>query len=117
SNVRASQHKVPVTPGEVALSFLPLSHVFERMGDYLFFACGVSIAYAENIDSVPLNLTEVRPHFCMSVPRLFEKMYARVLENAVSGGAVKAAIFRWAVKVADRWADQKLADQEPGGLL
>ena len=117
SNVKASQVKVPVRVGEVALSFLPLSHIFERMGDYLFFCCGVSIAYAESIDTVPLNLSEVRPHFCMSVPRLFEKMYARVLENAVSGGAVKAKIFRWAVAVADKWADEKLAGREPGGLL
>jgi long-chain acyl-CoA synthetase len=117
SNVKASEVKVPVRAGEVALSFLPLSHIFERMGDYLFFCCGVGIAYAESIDTVPLNLSEVKPHFCMSVPRLFEKMYARVLENAVSGGAVKASIFKWAVAVADKWADEKLAGREPGGLL
>jgi long-chain acyl-CoA synthetase len=117
SNVAAARTKVPVVAGEVALSFLPLSHIFERMGDYLFFSCGVSIAYAESIDTVPLNLSEVRPHFCMSVPRLFEKMYARVLENAVSGGAVKSKIFNWAVAVADRWADEKLAGREPGGFL
>ena len=117
SNVRASQQKVPLISGEVALSFLPLSHIFERMGDYLFFSCGVSIAYAESIDTVPFNLSEVRPHFAMSVPRLFEKMYARVLENAVSGGPVKARIFAWARNVADRWADQKLAGREPGAFL
>jgi len=117
SNVKASEKKVPVRAGEVALSFLPLSHIFERMGDYLFFCCGVSIAYAESIDTVPLNLSEVKPHFCMSVPRLFEKMYARVLENAVSGGAVKAKIFRWAVGVADAWADETLAGRQPGGFL
>ncbi len=117
SNVKASEKKVPVRPGEVALSFLPLSHIFERMGDYLFFANGVSIAYAESIDTVPLNLSEVKPHLCMSVPRLFEKMYARVLENAVSGGAVKAKIFHWAAAVADKWADETLAGRTPGGLL
>jgi long-chain acyl-CoA synthetase len=86
------------------------------MGDYLFFSCGVSIAYAESIDAVPFNLSEVRPHFAMSVPRLFEKMYARVLENAVSGGPVKARIFAWARNVADRWADAKLAGREPGAF-
>jgi long-chain acyl-CoA synthetase len=117
SNVKASQKKVPVTEGDVALSFLPLSHIFERMGDYLFFSMGVSIAYAESIDTVPLNLSEVKPTFCMSVPRLFEKMYARVVENAVSGGAVKAKIFHWAVAVADRWADEVLAGRQPGGFL
>jgi len=117
SNVLAAQQQVPITSGEVALSFLPLSHIFERMGDYLFFSTGVSIAYAESIDTVPFNLSEVRPHFAMSVPRLFEKMYARVLENAVSGGAVKARIFAWARDVADRWADEKLAGREPGAFL
>ena len=117
SNVRASQQKVPLVAGEVALSFLPLSHIFERMGDYLFFSCGVSIAYAESIDTVPFNLSEVRPHFAMSVPRLFEKMYARVIENAVSGGALKARIFHWARGVADRWADETLAGRQPGGFL
>jgi len=117
SNVAASRVNVPVVAGEVALSFLPLSHIFERMGDYLFFSCGVSIAYAESIDTVPFNLSEIRPHYCMSVPRLFEKMYARVLENAMSGGAVKSKIFKWAAAVADRWADQKLAGREPGGFL
>ncbi len=117
SNVKASEKKVPVVAGEVALSFLPLSHIFERMGDYLFFSMGVSIAYAESIDTVPLNLSEVKPHYAMSVPRLFEKMYARVVENAVSGGAVKARIFHWAVAVADRWANEMLAGRQPGGFL
>ncbi len=117
SNVIASSKKVPLTAGTVALSFLPLSHIFERMGGYLFFHNGVGIAYAESIDTVPLNLSEVRPHFAMAVPRLFEKMYARVLENALSGGVVKARIFRWAVGVADRWADEMLAGRKPGPVL
>ena len=117
SNLLASARNVIVHPGEVALSFLPLSHIFERMGDYLFFTNGVSIAYAESIDTVPFNLSEVRPHYAMSVPRLFEKMYARVLENAVSGGPVKAKIFGWARRVADRWADETLAGREPGAVL
>jgi long-chain acyl-CoA synthetase len=117
SNVLASKECVPVRAGEVALSFLPLSHIFERMGDYLFFACGVSIAYAESIDTMNANLMEVRPHFAMSVPRLFEKLYAKVLEGALSGGALKARIFLWARGVADRWADEKLAGREPHGFL
>jgi long-chain acyl-CoA synthetase len=117
SNVIACQARLPVGAGDTALSFLPLSHIFERMGDYLCFASGVSIAYAESIDTVPQNLVEVRPHFAMSVPRLFEKMYARVLEGAMSGGAIKATIFGWARGVADQWANEKLAGREPGGLL
>jgi long-chain acyl-CoA synthetase len=102
---------------DVALSFLPLSHVFERMGDYLMMACGVSIAYAESIDTVPTNMQEVRPTVMMSVPRLYEKMYARVLENALAGGQIKKRIFFWARRVADKWADETLAGRTPGGML
>ena len=102
---------------DVALSFLPLSHVFERMGDYLMLACGISIAYAESIDTVPTNMQEVRPTVMMSVPRLYEKMYARVLENALAGGQIKKRIFFWARSVADKWADETLAGRTPGGLL
>lgn len=119
SNVAASGTRIPFEPdgSDVALSFLPLSHVFQRMGDYLFFMTGTSIAYAESFDAVPFNLSEVRPTLCFSVPRLYEKMYARVLENALSGGAVKRAIFAWARTTADRHADLTLADRRPGPLL
>ena len=117
SNVAASVKAVPFAGADVALSFLPLSHVFERMGDYMFFATGTSIAYAESIETVPANLQEVRPTMMMAVPRLYEKMYARVLENALAGGAAKKRIFFWARGVADRWADEKLAGREPRGLL
>jgi long-chain acyl-CoA synthetase len=116
-NSRAALTVLPFTLDDVALSFLPLSHVFERSGDYLFWTAGVSIAYAESIDTVPLNMSEVRPTLCMSVPRLYEKMYARVLENALSGGAVKKRIFFWARAVADAWADETLAGRKPGTLL
>ena len=100
------------------LSFLPLSHILERMaGHYLMFATGTSIAYAESMDTVPINMQEVRPTIVISVPRLYEKMYARVLENAMAGSAVKKRIFFWARRVAERWADVKLAGGTPRGLL
>ncbi|HLA91323.1 MAG TPA: long-chain fatty acid--CoA ligase [Gemmatimonadaceae bacterium] len=117
SNVAACRVKIPFRGDDVALSFLPLSHVFERTGDYLFWATGTSIAYAESLDTVPINMQEVRPTICMSVPRLYEKMYARVLENALAGGWVKKQIFFWARAVADRWADATLAGRAPGRML
>lgn len=117
SNVMATVNSIPLSGGDVALSFLPLSHIFERMGDYYLFANGATIAYAESIDTVPINMNEVRPTIMMSVPRLYEKIYARVLENAVSAGGLKARIFFWARAVGEKWADQKLAGREPGRLL
>ena len=118
SNVAVSRTKIPFAGEDVALSFLPLSHIFERMGGhYLMFATGTSIAYAESIDTVPVNLQEVRPTIVLSVPRLYEKMYARILETALTGGFLKRKIFFWARGVAERWANEKLAGKEPGGLL
>ena len=118
SNVMAGAAQIPFGGEETCLSFLPLSHIFERMaGHYLMLHTGTSIAYAESIDTVPVNMQEVRPTLVLSVPRLYEKMYARVLENALSGGAVKKHIFFWARGVAELWADQRLAGREPRGLL
>jgi len=118
SNVEASRKAIPFEGKDVGLSFLPLSHIFERMaGHYMMFATGTSIAYAESIDTVAANMGEVRPTLVLSVPRLYEKMYARVLETALTGGFLKKKIFFWARGVADRWASEKLAGKEPGGLL
>jgi long-chain acyl-CoA synthetase len=118
SNVMAGAAAIPFGGNDVCLSFLPLSHIFERMGGhYLMFHTGTSIAYAESIDTVPINMSEVRPTLLMSVPRLYEKMYARILDNALSGGAVKKQIFFWARHVADRWADVVLAGGTPRGPL
>jgi long-chain acyl-CoA synthetase len=118
SNVMAGAAAIPFGGNDVCLSFLPLSHIFERMGGhYLMFHTGTSIAYAESIDTVPINMTEVRPTLLMSVPRLYEKMYARILDNALSGGATKKRIFFWARGVADRWADATLAGGTPRGAL
>jgi len=117
SNCQAVRSRLDIRAGDVALSFLPLSHVFERTGDYFLFGSGVSIAYAESMDTVAANLAEVRPHLAMSVPRLFEKLYARVVEGALGAGGAKAAIFRWARATADRWTETRLAGRTPGGLL
>ena len=118
SNAIVGAKAIPFAGNDTCLSFLPLSHIFERTGGhYTMLATGTSIAYAESIDTVPLNMTEVRPTLVLSVPRLYEKMYARVLENAVTGGALKRRIFFWARAVADRWADVRLAGGTPRGAL
>jgi long-chain acyl-CoA synthetase len=118
SNVEGTRTAIPFDGRDVALSFLPLSHIFERMGGhYLMFATGTSIAYAESIDTVPIDMQNVRPTIVLSVPRLYEKMYARILETALTGGFLKKKIFFWARSVAERWANEKLAGKEPGALV
>ena len=118
SNVFASLPVLEPKDDDVALSFLPLSHIFERMsGHYMLFAGGCTIAYAESIDAVAANLGEVRPTILSSVPRIYEKLYARIMENGNAGSGLKKAIFHWSLGVADEWADAYLAKREPGGML
>jgi long-chain acyl-CoA synthetase len=118
SNVVAAASVVPFEGRDTCLSFLPLSHVFERMaGHYLMMHAGCSIAYAESMDTVAFNMTEVKPSLVLSVPRLYEKIYARVLDNALSGSGIKKRIFFWARAVGEKWSDEKLAGRNPGGAL
>lgn len=117
ANVQGGLQAMPLSATDECLAMLPLSHVYERMVDYTLLRAGVIINYAESFDKVAQNLGEVRPTIVLSVPRLYEKVYARVLENALSGSAIKRRIFFWARRVGDEWATLKL-DQKPipGGL-
>lgn len=113
SNVRAGQRILPIDENDVTLSFLPLSHVFQRMVDYLLFNRGCLIAYARSMDTVAEDLRSVRPTIVVSVPRLYEKVYARVMEST----GVKRLLVLWAGKVGAQWADVQLAGQAAGPLL
>ncbi|MGH9854135.1 MAG: AMP-dependent synthetase/ligase [Blastocatellia bacterium] len=117
SNAITNSRLAEVKEGEVALSFLPFSHIFERNTVYMYLYTGVSVFYAESVDTVGQNLAETRPHFMTSVPRLFEKIYARAMEKAEEGGQAKAVIARWAVEVAKQWAKKVSEGKQPGALL
>lgn len=82
---------------DVALSFLPLSHAFERLVSYVYLLSGLTIVFAESFDTVARDLAQVRPTVLTGVPRVFEKLQARILEAGQKGSAVQAAIFRWSV--------------------
>jgi long-chain acyl-CoA synthetase len=113
ANVQSSLSGFPIGPADIALSFLPLSHVFQRLVDYVMFAYGATIAYVATIDSVSQAFREVRPTIAVSVPRVYEKVYAKVL--AASG--LKRKLVLWARKVSLEWARVKLAGDEPDGSL
>ena len=118
SNVFGSLPVLVPQDDDVALSFLPLSHIFERMvGHYLLFAGGCTIAYAESIEAVAANLAEVRPTILSSVPRIYEKLYARIMEGGNAGSPIKQRIFHWSLQVADEWADAYLAKRAPGAMV
>jgi long-chain acyl-CoA synthetase len=120
SNVEASDEVIPGLANEIdiVLSFLPLCHIFERMaGHYLMLRYGVAIAYAESIEKVPANLLEIRPTVMLSVPRLFDKIHARVQENVALAPALRQRLFRWAMEVGRQSLPWRLTRTTPGGLL
>jgi long-chain acyl-CoA synthetase len=101
SNVYATRNFVPIGGGDTALSILPLSHILERMTDFLYLFNGATIAYAENVNKVADNLQEIKPEYFAAVPRLFEKMRARVMDNVATAPPARQKIFHWALKVAE----------------
>ena len=109
SNITAStKHVLTTEEGDATLSFLPLSHVFQRMVDYLIFGRGNTIAYVPAMDDVARALREVKPSIVVAVPRVYEKLYAKVL----SATGIQRRIVLWARQVALDWAALKLAGEE-----
>jgi len=110
SNVTSALETFPITKEDVWLSFLPLCHIFERMGGYYTaFASGGTIYYAESIEKVATNLMEVNPTIVTSVPRLFERIYSRIIKNVEKQSVKKQKIFYSAIKVGIEYAKAKKA--------
>ena len=117
ANVAACSSLFDVGDDTMALSFLPLSHVFERMVDYLYFSRAATITYAESIDKLSENLAEVKPHCFAAVPRMYEKMLARVQAAVDEAPARRRAIYSWGVKTGARRLAVLAAGNEPGFFL
>lgn len=114
ATVDAELESLNPQPGDRCLSVLPLSHIFERMaGHYTMFYLGISIYYAESLLSFPQNLLDVRPHVMSAVPRIFEKVYARVRDAATGGGLLKRLVFGWAVGTCHRVVRYLYLDRRP----
>ncbi len=116
-NCKATLEEVDAGPSDRVLVFLPLSHSLERMADYCFFWRGCSMAYAESVEKVGENLQEVRPTLMVSVPRLYEKVYARLMEQAAHASGLKKKLIHWSVKVAQEWACATLEEGRVGAAL
>jgi long-chain acyl-CoA synthetase len=102
---------------DTILSFLPLSHVLERMTTFSWIYKGASIYHAESIETVAENLLEVRPTIMISVPRLFDKIYAKVMDNILAASPAKRKIFFWAIGVGKKYGAKKIRHQPiPWGL-
>jgi long-chain acyl-CoA synthetase len=117
SNVNAVLDIIPITKEDVFLSFLPLCHIFERMGGYYTaFAAGCTVYYAESIEKVATNLLEARPTLMTSVPRLFERIQARIIKNVESQSPKKQKIFYWALEVGKKFVSAQKKGSVPLSL-
>lgn len=100
SDVLSSAPRVPLKPGEsVALSFLPVCHIFERMILYLYQYFGISVYFAESIEKISDNLKEVKPHVITAVPRLLEKVYDKIYAKGADLTGIKKKLFFWAIDI------------------
>jgi long-chain acyl-CoA synthetase len=111
SNIDSLRAAIDFRADDTILSFLPLSHVLERTATFLFVHSGSTIAYAESIEAVAANMVEVRPTIVVSVPRLFEKIYSRVMDQILAGSRLKRAIFVWALATGKKYAAKVIAHE------
>jgi long-chain acyl-CoA synthetase len=107
SNVRSITTGLPISSADTALSILPLSHIFERTVFYVFCYMGVAVNYAPSFEQVGEFLREVRPTIMTAVPRLFEKVYHRIVKKGMSAGGLKSKIFARSLAVGQRYAELK----------
>lgn len=110
SNVNTALEAFPINKDDVFLSFLPLCHIFERMaGYYTAFSSGGTICYAESIEKVATNLVETHPTIMTSVPRLFERIYSKIIRNVEKQSEKKQKIFYWALEIGKQYTHEKKA--------
>jgi long-chain acyl-CoA synthetase len=103
SNVIATKDLAPFQQNWRALSFLPLNHVYERMLSYLYISHGVSVYYAESLETIAANLKEVKPHIFVTVPRLIEKVYEKIVSKGAELTGIKRALFFWALNLGIKY--------------
>ena len=117
SNLIDSSGHLSFGEHDIALSVLPLSHVFERQAMYMYLHQGMAVYFAESLQTIGPNLREVSPTVLVGVPRIFEKIYARIRERAAEAGKVSAAMLAWSVSVARDYAKHVIAHEPVPAFL
>jgi long-chain acyl-CoA synthetase len=117
SNLVAGHAVVPVHHDDVSLSFLPLSHSFERLVSYVYLAHGVTVVFAESMETIGRDMTIVRPTVMTGVPRVYEKFQARILEKGHGLPQPRRTLFHWGLKVAAARGRAVAQGQRIGGVL
>ena len=118
SNINSTIAGIAFSDSDVFLSFLPLSHVFERMGGHFTaFSQGCQVYYSEGIDQLTDNMGEVRPTLMMSVPRLYEKMYTKIIASVNDGSPIKQKIFWWGIATGTKIVELNTENQPIPWLL
>lgn len=108
-NVEKVRQLVPLVPGDRVLSFLPVSHVFERVATYMYTAMGLSISFTntENLGGDTGDFKAIQPHFFTCVPRLLEKVFDKIYNKGLELTGLKRALFFWAIDLTDDWEFDK----------
>jgi long-chain acyl-CoA synthetase len=118
-NVRVCLIQIPIIEKtDTFLSFLPLSHVFERTATYhVCLYAGSKIAFAQSLELLAKNMTEVKPHVMNCVPRLLERIHDRAMKNGTSAGGLKSKIFLWALEVGKKYRIANEDGKKSGPIL
>ena len=118
ANIKSGKKSIHIDESDVFLSFLPLSHVFERMvGHFSGLTSGGRVYYAESIDTVADNMGEIKPTIMASVPRLYEKMYAKIIDKVSNDPPLRQKIFWWAISVGKEAMPNICKNSRPSGWL
>ncbi len=107
SNVVGCLPILPVDEHSRALSFLPLNHIFERMVTYVYFTAGVSVYYAESLETIADNLRDVQPGIFTTVPRVLEKLFEKIMAKGHALTGFQKSIFFWALRVGGQYEVNK----------
>jgi long-chain acyl-CoA synthetase len=116
SQIHAVKDSYPISERDISMSFLPLSHVFERTVDYVFLYFGVQINYVESIERVPAQLTEIRPTIMVSVPRLYERSYIKIISKIRQESGAKRRLFEWGLRVGRRVREAEWRGEKAGAF-